>query len=350
MNHSPTEDRLREALTEAGATLDPSTLRPLRAPERRFRLNHRLVTAAAAVVLAGTAAAVGLGGPGDVNHAVATNAEAVPIDQADMIIRLCTKKMCEGREATPAQIHAIEQAIWRQPEVEAVAFEGQVSAYERFRKEFANDQALLARIQPADMPPSFRLNLKDGAAPEQVGAALPKLPGVFSRVDVPAHRAFLDQMETELADGADVSVFLCGRGSSQPACGAKRTSSDGQDVEVVKEGRKVTEAQKTAIEKLIEDMPEVDSFVFEDQEAAYRSFRKQNDDEKMANAIKVEDMPESFRLKLVQETDAGSVVRTLQRQPGVASVNSRECALRNISILRIYGLSLPADVVCGAER
>ncbi|WP_345392476.1 hypothetical protein [Nonomuraea salmonea] len=30
--NSPVEDRLREALAEAGASLDPATLRPLRAP------------------------------------------------------------------------------------------------------------------------------------------------------------------------------------------------------------------------------------------------------------------------------------------------------------------------------
>ena len=73
--NSPMEDRLRDALTEAGATLDPSTLKPLRAPERRFRVDLRLLSVATVVVLAGATTTVVLGaGGGDAASASASAA------------------------------------------------------------------------------------------------------------------------------------------------------------------------------------------------------------------------------------------------------------------------------------
>ncbi|MEO3891325.1 permease-like cell division protein FtsX [Nonomuraea sp. B5E05] len=343
MNHSPIEDRLREALTEAGATLDPGTLRPLRAPERRFRVNHRLVTAAAAVVLAGTAAAVGLGGPGDVDHAVATNPESLPIDQADMVVQLCTKTTCDGNEATPEQMQAIEQAVRQLPEVEVVVFEGQVLAYNRFRQEFANDQELLDKADPADFPPSFRLKLKEGTAPSQVSAALRKLPGLYDVVDREGRRDLVEKAGSAPNRRMDISVFLCGRESSWPACGAERTYSGEQDFEVAKEGKAATEAEKTALRTLIERMPEVDSFVYEDQKAAYENFRMSfKANKKMINETEVKDMPESFRLKLRPEADADKVVSLLIRQPGVSSVGNNKCMRDNVQMIYDYGLSTAA--------
>jgi hypothetical protein len=133
--NSPMEDRLREALAEAGATVDTSTLRPLHGAQRsRFRVDLRLVAVAAVVVLVGVAGAVGMGGPGDVDYAVAVNPE--PDRQkgkGEMAVFLCLKQLpkeppCQGRDVTAEEMKAVNAVVRQLPEVESVAFIDQVSA------------------------------------------------------------------------------------------------------------------------------------------------------------------------------------------------------------------------------
>ncbi|MGP3933396.1 permease-like cell division protein FtsX [Nonomuraea sp. KM88] len=341
MNHSPTEDRLREALTEAGATLDPSTLRPLRAPERRFRLNHRLLIAVAAVVLAGTATAVGLGGPGEVDYAVATNPESLPPEETDLAIFLCTESVqkdpCQGRAADPEQTRTIEETIRRSPDVEVMTFESDEAAYGRFRQEYAENKALLAAVKPTDILPSFRVKVHEGTDLRQTVGPLHALPGV-AKLSEPARLYDLPAMNEKTQR---ISVFICVDGSAMPACGAQRTSGS-----VTKEGKAATKAQKEAVEQMIAQMPEVESFFFEDQEAAYRNFLSSyKSNRTLVEATEVEDMPESFRLTMRATADRSRVVSDLKRQPGVAQVVDHACTREQIALER-YGLDLPAAEAC----
>ncbi|TDC08840.1 hypothetical protein E1267_09030 [Nonomuraea longispora] len=345
MNHGSTEDRLRAALTEAGATLDPGTLRPLRAPERRFRPNYRLVAAAVAVVLAGTATAAVLGGPGDVANIVATSTQTLPDEETDLAVILCTesarKDPCRGRAASPEQTRMIEETIRRSSDVEVVTFESQEVAYGRFRQEYAENKALLAAVKPADMPPSFRVKVKEGTDLRQTFRLLPTLPGVAKFSD-PARLFELPVMKGEVQR---IAVFLCGKGSALPACGGQRTTE-----RVTKEGKAATEAEMKAIEKLIAKMPEVESYVFEDQEAAYKNFRDSyKSNEQLLEATKVEDMPESFRLTMRPGTERVHVIGELERQPGVAQVLDQTC-VREQAALAKYGLDLPEADVCSKGR
>ncbi|MEO3806625.1 permease-like cell division protein FtsX [Nonomuraea sp. B1E8] len=348
MNHSPIEDRLREALTEAGATLDPGTLRPLRAPERRFRPNRRLVAAAAAVVLAGAATAAVLGGPGDVNSAVATNPETLPIEETDLAVFLCTesapeKTGCHGRAATPEEVRTTEERLRELPQVDVVAFVSQEVAYEQFQQEYAQDKTLLAAVKPADMPPSFRVKTKGKADVTLASRALQGLP-VVNVGDIAADRS------RQWNKYVDVSVFLCQDGSGLPACGGERTRG-GKDSKITEEGKGATAAQIKAVKKLIEGMPEVESFVFETQVMAWESFRKQHEDNRtLLNATTVEDMPESFRLTLRRESDAAPVVDRLKGQPGVATAVDHTCAVRQLALMNNYGLVVPDDKVCLTKR
>ncbi|MDP4503714.1 permease-like cell division protein FtsX [Nonomuraea turcica] len=346
--NSPVEDRLREALAEAGAAIDPSTLRPLRAPERRrLRMDFRLVAVAVAVVLAGVATAAGLGGLEGEDQVVATNPE-----EADMAVFLCTKSarkepLCRGRDASLEEVRAVERAVKGLTQVEAVFFVDQASAYDSFRVSFADNKALLDSIKVTDMPMSFRLEIKEGADRREVQQALRGLPGIRSVVDRKAASA---EASAERLSEPRLSVFLCGKGSTLPACAAERESR-GKDKLSAKRGREATNAQKTAIRKLIEAMPEVHSYVFEDKKAAYENFiRAYNSNKALVEATRVEDMPESFRLVLKPNTDWAETVATLKRQPGVASANYIPCLAVQATLEIDYGLFLRDSKVCPISK
>ncbi|TDE54618.1 hypothetical protein E1295_14535 [Nonomuraea mesophila] len=341
MNHSSTEDRLRTALTEAGATLDPGTLRPLRAPERRFRPNYRLVAAAAAVLLGGTATAVVLGGPGEGDNIVATPAQTLSDEETDLAVFLCTesarKDPCRGRAADPEQMRTIEETIRRSPGVEVMAFESQEVAYGKFRQEYAESKEVLAAVKPADMPPSFRVKVKEGTDLRQTFRVLPTLPGV-ARLSEPARLSELPTMHEKVLR---IAVFLCLKGTHIPACGGEGINGSG-----TKQGKAATEAELKAIEELIAKMPEVESYVFEDQEAAYKNFRSAyKSNEKLLESAKVEDMPRSFRLTLRSGADRVRVVGKLEGQPGVAQIIDGTCVQEQAAMAK-YGLDLPEVDAC----
>ncbi|TDC84763.1 hypothetical protein E1292_49235 [Nonomuraea deserti] len=353
MNHSPIEDRLRAALAEAGATLDPGTLRPLREPQgrRRFQVDLRLVAVAAVVVLAGAATAIGLGGPGDVNRVVATNPETLPMDETDLTVFLCTKSApakrgCPGRDATPEEVRTVEERLRESPQVDVVAFVSQELGYEHFQQEYAQDKTLLAAVRPADVPPSFRVKLKGQADVRQVSLALRGLP----LVNV-GDMAVLRARQSDPNRYVDITVFLCQDGSGLPSCGAERTSEGENDVTVTKEGKGATAAEIKVVKKLIEEMPEVESSHFETQAMAFESFRKQFKENKtLLDATKEEDMPQSFRLTLRPESDGARVVDKFKRQPGVASVVDHMCGLRRLALMNNYGLDIPEDKLCRTNK
>ena len=89
--NSPMEDRLREALAEAGATVDPSTLRPLQSSGRpRARVDFRLLAAAGAVVLAGAVTAAVLISPGDEQRAAVANPPVSEKGPREVRLFLCS--------------------------------------------------------------------------------------------------------------------------------------------------------------------------------------------------------------------------------------------------------------------
>ncbi|MGP3919960.1 permease-like cell division protein FtsX [Nonomuraea sp. 10N515B] len=348
--NSPVEDRLREALAEAGAAIDPSTLRPLRAPQRRrLRMDFRLVAVAVAVVLAGVATAAGLGGLEGEDQVVATNPE-----EADMAVFLCTKSapketLCRGRDVSLEEVRAVERAVRGLTQVEEVFFVDQASAYDSFRVSFADNKALLDSVKVTDMPMSLRLEIKEGADRREVQQALRGLPGIQSVVDRKAASAEASASAERLSEPR-LSVFLCGKGSTLPACAAERESR-GKDKLSAKRGKEATNAQKTAIRKLIEAMPEVHSYVFEDKKAAYENFiRAYKSNKAIVEATRVEDMPESFRLVLKPNTDWAETVATLKRQPGVASANYIPCLAVQATLEIDYGLFLHDSKVCPISK
>jgi cell division protein FtsX len=350
--NSPMEDRLREALAEAGATVDTSTLQPLHGARRsRFRVDLRLVAVAAVVVLVGVAGAVGMGGPGDVDHAVAVNPEPVrQKGKGEMAVFLCSKAVpkehvCQGRNVTTEETKAVDALVRQLPEVESVVFIDQVRAYENFRRDFVHNKALVDSFGAIDLPASFKLTIKEGADRNRVSWALRGVPGIQNVGDLSSDM---------VADAMDarrhvVSAFLCGKGAGQTSCGAERVPGGEGSVKVfTKYGKAATKAEKDTIRKLIDSRPDVESFTFVDQAAAYEDFQKAFKSEALLKGPKVQvtDMPESFRLTMKPEVDRSKTIDKLKRQSGVATVVDGACAADKSLLLARYGLILPDSRVC----
>ncbi|MGV9377032.1 permease-like cell division protein FtsX [Nonomuraea sp. NPDC003707] len=106
-------------------------------------------------------------------------------------------------------------------------------------------------------------------------------------------------------DKVEVSVFLCTKGSAMESC----------------KGKEVSNAQKEALNTLIKGTPGVKEVFFEDQSAAYQNFQKLYATNKaLVSTAKVEDMPQSFRIKVADPNNYKAVVQALQGQPGVSQV------------------------------
>ncbi|MFI6733985.1 permease-like cell division protein FtsX [Nonomuraea sp. NPDC050451] len=106
-------------------------------------------------------------------------------------------------------------------------------------------------------------------------------------------------------DKVEVSVFLCTKGSAMESC----------------KGKEVSNAQKEALDALIKGTPGVKEVFFEDQSTAYQNFQKLYATNKaLVSTAKVEDMPQSFRIKVADPNNYKSVVQALQGKPGVSQV------------------------------
>ncbi|MGW2146827.1 permease-like cell division protein FtsX [Nonomuraea bangladeshensis] len=344
--NSPVEERLRAALAEAGASIDPDTLRPLPAPTRRRSwMDARLLVVGVAVTAGVAATAVGLSlGSGDDQIAVAEPARIEP-GKADMTVFMCStgalvpeEARCGGRDATAEEVAAAEQAVRGLPQVEAAYTVDQQHAYDDFRADLALNQPMLDAVKVTDLPVSIRLTVKKGADRREVEKYLRALPGIGEVADNTATEAVLES-RSEMR----VNVFLCGKGSLLPSCGAKRKP----DGTLVKEGKAATRSQTIALGKLIGDLPQVQSVTFEDQQAAYNNFSREFASNKaLLNATKVSDMPESFRVLLKPGSDWATPVATLRRQPGVASALYGPCQQDSMLALSRYGVSPPKDKAC----
>ncbi|MFG1703617.1 permease-like cell division protein FtsX [Nonomuraea sp. M3C6] len=106
-------------------------------------------------------------------------------------------------------------------------------------------------------------------------------------------------------DKVELSVFVCNKGTAMPACN----------------GKAITPAQLKSLDSHIKGTQGVKEVFFENQTTAYENFQKSYAANKaLVDATKVEDMPQSFRIKLVDPNNYKSVLQAVQGQPGVAQV------------------------------
>ncbi|WP_327088754.1 permease-like cell division protein FtsX [Nonomuraea sp. NBC_01738] len=241
--NSPVETRLRDALLEAGASLDPESLRPLRAgePARRWMFDLRIIAmGAVAVMVAVAAVAVFLTGGDDDRAPVAT----VSMAEREVALFLCGKGSvpppCRGKQVSQEQTAAVAAAVKEMPGVESVVFEDRKTATDDYRRFVVTYPDVKEPVRLEDLPESFRVSLAPGADSATIAAEARKLPGVALALILPAGRP--DDLPKGWRPEETVSVFLCGGTQIVRPCTARATPEQTQAVaKALKEQRGVAE-------------------------------------------------------------------------------------------------------------
>lgn len=227
--NSPVEERLRQALDEAGATVDVASIRPLTvAGRRRFRVDFRLITATAGVALAGAVAAVVATSPGGQSVVAA---KPVGPEVIEFRAFLCGKgsamPQCKGKGVTAEQTKALQSWLKSQPYVDQVFYEDQATAYKDFRAANADNPTLLKSAKITDMPASFRVKLKTGADPQPVVAAVTGQPGVAQVV--------VDRRVGDDTANSDIGIVLCKPHTPGASCATLKDGVSTADVQAIQE-------------------------------------------------------------------------------------------------------------------
>ncbi|WP_169948910.1 permease-like cell division protein FtsX [Microbispora sp. H11081] len=111
----------------------------------------------------------------------------------------------------------------------------------------------------------------------------------------------------------DVSVFLCTDSSPFKSC----------------RGGEVTAWEKENISRALRARRDVKTVTFEDRRTAFENYRRSETNPRLLKATRAEDMPESFRLKLVPGADPLAVAMAASGLPGVSSVVDEGCLRDN---------------------
>ncbi|MEV4299186.1 permease-like cell division protein FtsX [Microbispora rosea] len=111
----------------------------------------------------------------------------------------------------------------------------------------------------------------------------------------------------------DVSVFLCTDSSPFKRC----------------RGGAVTTGEKENISRALRARRDVQTIVFEDRRTAFENFRRSKADPELLQVTRVEDMAESFRLKLAPGADPLAVARAASELAGVSDVVGEGCLRDN---------------------
>ncbi len=130
----------------------------------------------------------------------------------------------------------------------------------------------------------------------------------------------VDTMKDYWYDRVQVSIFLCGKDSEGASC------ADGS----------VTQAQKDQILANLQS-PHLKGYVekvyFESQQEAFSRFKKQFKDSSLSENLTVDQMPESYRVKLKNPEQYEVVSQIFTDQPGVESVEDQNQVLDRLFAL-----------------
>ena len=108
----------------------------------------------------------------------------------------------------------------------------------------------------------------------------------------------------------EVSVYLCGSLSESPSCSGIVTSD-----------------QRTQIMLDLQALPVVDTVYFESQAEAFKHFQDRFKNSAIAQNVTVDQLPESFRVKLKDPTQYQVVVSAFSGRPGVDVVQDQRAIL-----------------------
>ncbi|HEY3293022.1 MAG TPA: permease-like cell division protein FtsX [Candidatus Nanopelagicaceae bacterium] len=118
----------------------------------------------------------------------------------------------------------------------------------------------------------------------------------------------------------EVSVYLCGSLSESPSCS----------------GGVVTPAQRLQIQEDLKALPVVQDVYYESQAEAFQRFEERFKDSAIAQNVTVDQLPESFRVKLKDPTQYQVVVSAFSGRPGVDVVQDQRAILEKF--FRLLGV------------
>jgi len=134
-------------------------------------------------------------------------------------------------------------------------------------------------------------------------------------------------------DKVEVSLYLCGDGSTSANCN----------------GTSVTPDQRTQIQQELQETPLVDKVFYESQQDAYKRFSEQfKDSPDLVQNVTADALPESFRVKLKDPTQFEVVASEFRDRPGVDEVQDQKALLENFFKL-LNTLQLFALIVAGVQ-
>ena len=115
----------------------------------------------------------------------------------------------------------------------------------------------------------------------------------------------IELMKGRWYDKVEISVFLCTADTIGPNCTP---------------GQEITPQQKAAVEQVLRSEPEVKEMYAESKQQAYDDFLAAYRDSPIKESLTVDQMQESFRVKLVDPEQYQSVVDAVAGMPGVQAV------------------------------
>jgi cell division transport system permease protein len=115
-------------------------------------------------------------------------------------------------------------------------------------------------------------------------------------------------------DKVEVSIFLCGADSGEGTAGSCAAGS-------------VTQDQRDAIRTDLDKMPEVERVYYESKRQAYTHFKEQFKNSAIVDNVTPDQMPESFRVKLVNPEQFDIVASAFVGRAGVEQVQDQKALL-----------------------
>ncbi|GAB2487760.1 permease-like cell division protein FtsX [Luteococcus sediminum] len=122
----------------------------------------------------------------------------------------------------------------------------------------------------------------------------------------------VDLIKGKWYDKIEISVFLCVEDSQGGTC---------------ERGKGITDAQREQVRTTLESNPQVQQVFYESKEEAYQEFRKTFADSPILESLDIDQMQDSFRVKLKDPAQYAGVVDEAQALPGVQNVQDLHTVL-----------------------
>jgi cell division protein FtsX len=180
--------------------------------------------------------------------------------------------------ATPAQVAAVRRVVRRSNAVERYAFLSREDALREFRRIYRDQPEVVATAGPGDLPPSFRVTLRDDGGVRTLRRSLRGMHGYDEVADRHDGGREAGRMEAKLC-----AQLLAG-GTTDVDAEAFMTVA-------------ASPASQDLVRAALARAPEVERFHFVDQEEAYRIFQRlfAGRDKVLADASP-STLPSSFRI------------------------------------------------------